>query len=377
LDADFVDVNGWGAAMNPTYIETLDRPEAGVDDTLAVLSDDTAGGPRVTLAEVALEAGVSVPTVSKVLNGKPDVSAATRKRVEELLSDAGYRPRRRQASAGRSRIIELVLRGLDSPWSTLIIEGVDEVAHQMGRGVVVTAVHGKHRPPRAWLDAVIERRSDGAVLVVSDLGPAQHRSLEGLGIPSVYLDPLGQPPTDAPSVGATNWAGGLAAAEHLLGLGHERIAVISGPPHLACSRARVDGYRAAMHARGISVPQHYVRFAEFHQSAGLHQASMLLELRQRPTAIFCASDMVALGAYEAAHRQGLRVPDDVSIVGFDDIPLAAWVQPNLTTVRQPLLEMASLATRMLFRLIDGEALDATQVEVATRLVVRNSTAPLG
>ena len=331
---------------------------------------------RVTLAAIAEETGISVPTVSKVVNRRSDVSAATRARVEEALDAAGYQPRRR-GSAGRngySQVIELVMRGLGSPWASVILDAVEQVAHEMGHGIVVTAAHGRNRPSKAWLDAVIERRSNGAVLVVSDLTDGQVQSLDGLRIPYVFLDPLGTPPPDAPVVGATNWAGGLAATEHLLDLGHDRVAVISGPGHVLCSRARVDGYRAALHTRQMRPPGQFVRFAEFDQAAGLEEATRLLTMREPPTAIFCASDMIAIGAYEAAHRLGLQVPEALSIVGFDDLPLAAWMQPNLTTVRQPLTEMASLATRMLFSLIEGQTLDALQVEVATRLVVRNSTA---
>jgi LacI family transcriptional regulator len=333
---------------------------------------------RVTLANIAEQTGISVPTVSKVLHGRPDVSPATRERVEEALAATGYQPRRRISGGrgARGGVVELVMRGLDSPWATVILDSVEQVAHETGRGLVVTNAHGRNRPPRAWLDAVIERRSDGAVLVVSDLTHGQVQSLDGLGIPYVFLDPLAELPPDAPLVGATNWAGGVSATEHLLELGHERIAVISGPTHVLCSRARVDGYRAALQRQDIRPPRQFVRFAEFNQAAGLEQATALLEMRQAPTALFCTSDMIAMGAYEAAHRLGLRVPEDVSIVGFDDLPLSVWMQPNLTTVRQPLAEMASLATRMLFQLIDGGTPDAVQVEVATRLVVRNSTAPL-
>jgi LacI family transcriptional regulator len=332
---------------------------------------------RVTLANIADQTGISVPTVSKVLHGRPDVSAATRQRVEEALAAAGYQPRRRAAGrrGQRGGVVELVMRGLDSPWASVIVDSVEQVAHELGRGLVVTNAHGRNRPPRAWLDAVIERHSDGAVLVVSDLTHGQVQSLDGLGIPYVFLDPLAALPPEAPLVGATNWAGGVSATEHLLELGHARVAAISGPTHVLCSRARVDGYRAALQRRDIRPPRQFVRFAEFNQAAGLEEATTLLEMRQAPTALFCTSDMIAMGAYEAAHRLGLRVPEDVSIVGFDDLPLSVWMQPNLTTVRQPLAEMASLATRMLFQLIDGGTPDAVQVEVATRLVVRNSTAP--
>ncbi|HLI60831.1 MAG TPA: LacI family DNA-binding transcriptional regulator [Solirubrobacteraceae bacterium] len=350
-------------------------------DAAAERSDRSPGPPRggaanrVTLAAIAERTGTSVPTVSKVLNERSDVSPATRARVKDALAAASYRPRRRAgARRGPGRMIELVIRGLDSPWASVVLDAVEHVAHEMGHGMVVTAAHGRNRPSRAWLDALIERRSAGAVLVVSDLTLGQVHSLDSLGIPYVFLDPLGAPPPDTPTVGATNWAGGLAATEHLLELGHERVAVISGPRDVLCSRARVDGYRAALHNRGMRASRELVRFAEFNWTAGLREATSLLTLREPPTAIFCASDMIALGVYEAAHRLRLAVPASLSVVGFDDLPLAGWMQPSLTTVRQPLTEMASLATRMLFSLIAGESLDAPQVEVATRLVVRGSTA---
>jgi LacI family transcriptional regulator len=330
----------------------------------------------VTLAAIAERTGTSVPTVSKVLNDRSDVSPATRARVQEALATAAYRPRSRGGGGrrGSGHVIELVIRGLDSPWASVILDAVEQVAHEMGHGMVVPAAHGRNRPSKAWLDALIERRSAGAVLVVSDLTVGQVHSLDSLGIPYVFLDPLGTPHPETPVVGATNWAGGLAATEHLLHLGHERVAVITGPDDVLCSRARVDGYRAAFHSRRMRPPRQFVRFAEFNWTAGLEEATRLLTMRDPPTAIFCASDMIALGAYAAAHRLGLQVPGALSVVGFDDLPLAAWMQPSLTTVRQPLAEMAALATRMLFGLIAGETLDAPQVEVATRLVVRNSTA---
>ena len=139
-----------------------------------------------------------------------------------------------------------------------------------------------------------------------------------------------------PSVGATNWAGGVAATEHLIGLGHQRIAVIGGPTDVLCSRARVDGYRAAMNAAGLKMPAGYVRTGDFLSPTGYRETLVLLSQPKPPTAIFVCADQMALGAYEALYERGLRVPDDVSIVGFDDLEEARWGIPPLTTVRQPL-----------------------------------------
>jgi LacI family transcriptional regulator len=353
---------------------TAPAPLRDANDSGSVIS---ALAERVTLAHVAREAGVSVPTVSKVLHQRPDVSERTRQAVTAVLERYDYRPTRRAATKprGRAFLIELVVPGIDSSWSTRVLEGVEEAAHAAGYGVVVTAVHGRRRPPRSWLDAVSRRRSDGALLVLSGLSPAQRRLASELVLPFVLLDPVDAPGPDAAWVGATNWTGGLAATDHLLDLGHRRVAVISGPQGTHCSRARVDGYRAALLARNLPVDSHLIRFGEFTTPSGLAMTSALLDGPRPPTAIFCGSDALAVGAYRALAARGLRVPDDVSVVGFDDLPPADVLVPQLTTVHQPLFEMATMATEMVLRMIEGEAHGARAVEVATRLVVRESTAP--
>ncbi|GAA1834265.1 LacI family DNA-binding transcriptional regulator [Luedemannella flava] len=332
-------------------------------------------GRRATMAEIAAAAGVSVPTVSKVVNGRPDVAPATRHTIEELLRTHGYRPPRGRQNSNVG-LIDLVFVDLGSPWAMEILAGVEEVAYRAGSAVVVSAVHGRHRtrPDERWLQNLAARRSDGVLLVLSELSPGQQARLEELDVPVVIVDPAGTPAPGIPAVGATNWAGGLAATEHLLGLGHRRVAVIGGPTDVLCSRARVDGYRAAMGAAGVSVPPGYVRFGDFLSPTGYRETMALLDLPEPPTAIFVCADQMALGAYEALYERGMRVPDDMSIVGFDDLDEARWAVPPLTTVRQPLTEMAGMATRMLFSLISGEELDTTRVELATPLVVRASTA---
>jgi LacI family transcriptional regulator len=330
---------------------------------------------RATMSEIAAEAGVSVPTVSKVLNGRGDVAQATRERVEALLRLRSYQPRRAARPRGAG-LIDVVFVDLGSPWAMRILAGVEEIAHRAGTGVVVSAVHGRvrTRPDRRWLENLAARRSDGVLLVLSELSAAQRAQLAALGIPVVIVDPAGQPDPSVPSVGATNWAGALKATEHLIELGHERIAVIGGPGDVLCARARVDGYRAAMRGAGLKVRAGYVRSGNFTSPSGYGETLALLDLPSPPTAIFACADEMARGAYEALHERGLRVPGDLSVVGFDDLDHARWAIPPLTTVRQPLTEMAGMATRMLLSLIDGEDLDTTRVELATPLIVRSSTA---
>jgi len=327
------------------------------------------------MSEIAAAAGVSVPTVSKVVNGRPDVAPRTRQAIEELLAERGYSSNRVKPQT-KVGLIDLVFVDLGSPWAMAILAGVEEVAYRAGTGVVVSAVHGRHRtrPDDRWLDSLAARRSDGVLLILSELAPDQQGRLEDLGVPVVTVDPAGTPSPGIPSVGATNWAGGLGAVEHLIGLGHTRIAVIGGPTDVLCSRARVDGYRAAMGAAGLPVPDGYVRYGDFMSATGYHETLALLDLPEPPTAIFVCADQMALGAYEALYERGLRVPDDMSIVGFDDLDEARWAIPPLTTVRQPLTEMAGMATRMLLTLIAGEELETTRVEVSTPMITRASTA---
>jgi LacI family transcriptional regulator len=191
----------------------------------------------------------------------------------------------------------------------------------------------------------------------------------------VLVDPVNLPDTDIASVGATNWAGGLAATEHLIGLGHRRVGMIGGPADMLCTQARVDGYRTALDRAGIEAGKDLVRYGDFHHQGGFARTRELLELPDPPTAIFAGSDEQAMGAYQAARLAGLRIPDDLSVVGFDDLPTCEWLSPPLTTVRQPLEEMGRVAARTLLQLLDGRPPLTPRVELATDLRVRASTAP--
>ena len=335
------------------------------------MADET----RVTITAIAQEAGVSVPTVSRVLNGRSDVAPQTRERIEKLLDQRGYR-RRQPRPRETAGLIDLVFNDLDSPWAVEIIRGVEEVTHAAGIGTVVSAVHRRSQPTRQWLSNLRARSTDGVILVLSDLDPPLQAELRRLDAPIVAVDPAGTPALDIPTVGATNWAGGLSATEHLVGLGHRRIGLIAGPRRLLCSRARLDGYRAGLEVAGIGVDDALVRQGDFYHESGFKGATALLDLADPPTAIFASSDQMAFGVFEAVRQRGLRVPDDVSVVGFDDLPETRWASPPLTTVRQPLAEMGVVAARTVLALAQGQDLDSRRVELATELVTRISTAPL-
>jgi LacI family transcriptional regulator len=344
-----------------------------VDERGAVVAVED--GPRITMTSIAREAGVSVPSVSRVLNGRSDVAPETRERVEELLHRHGYRRRvnRAQEPAG---LIDLVFNDLDSPWAVEIIRGVEEEAHAACVGTVVSAIHRRPAATRQWMRNVQVRNTDGVILVTSDVQSPLHAELRRLGVPAVVIDPAGVPAQDVPTVGAANWSGALAATEHLIALGHTRIGFIAGPRTLVCSRTRLDGYRAGLEAAELAVDPALIVQGDFYHESGYKGAAALLELRPRPTAIFASSDQMALGAYEAVRRRGLRVPDDVSIIGFDDLPEVRWSSPPLTTVRQPLSEMGALAARTLLKLAGGERIESLRFELPTQLVVRDSSGPV-
>ena len=324
---------------------------------------------RVRIADIASAAGVSVPTVSKVVNGRADVSASTRARVERLLDERGYRRRASANREGSPELLDLVFNELESPWAIELIRGVEEVAREHRLGVVLSAQEGPGALGRSWVDAVAARRSAGVILVVSELTREQAARLSARRIPFVVVDPDGEPGPDVPSVGATNWSGGLTATRHLLELGHQRVGMIGGPPTLLCSRARIDGYRAALDTAGLPVDPELIRTGDFHVESGFEHGTALLTMPDPPTAIFAGSDMQAFGVYEAARLLGLHIPEGLSVIGFDDLPMARWAWPPLTTIRQPLTEMAAAAARLV--LGQGEDL---RVELATSLVVRQSTA---
>ena len=331
-------------------------------------------GARATLSEIAVLADVSISTVSKVLNGRTGVSDETRARIEGLLQDQGYN--RRQSSQGPAPLIEVLVWEIDSTWAVELIAGVERIAREHGLGMVVSNTVDRKVPDPRWMDGVLTRRPVGVLLVGAELPDAPRRQLQSRQVPVVGIDQGGHTGVSDHSVGSADWSGAYAATQHLLDLGHRRIGIVTGPDDMIASVARSSGFRAALGAAGVPLPAEYVRHGEFHHRDGLAQGRALLELDEPPTAIFASNDLQALGVYEAARALDVRIPDQLSVVGYDDLKVAAWVVPALTTIRVPLAEMAEQATRLLVRLRDEPDFAVSHIDLATSLVVRSSTAAL-
>ena len=340
-----------------------------------------AKGGRATLATVAASAGVSVATVSRVLNGHSDVGAATRARVESLLRQHQYSGRRSaplRLSAASARV-ELLFEHPLNAYQTEIIQGVIGAATGLGIAVALDMSGGRDfevERPSGWARDLASAGRQAVITIVHELNAENLRALARAHLPVVVIDPKNLPQARVTSVGSTNFAGGLAAAQHLLSLGHRRIAYIGGQPTAAHNQARMHGYRAALEAQSASIPDGYIRSGQFLYRDGLAGTAALLDLPLPPTAVFAGSDETAAGVIEAARSRGLRVPEDLSVVGFDDTQVARFASPPLTTVRQPLPDMGRLALRTALRLAAGEKLDSHHVELATELIIRQSTAPL-
>ncbi|MFC0529513.1 LacI family DNA-binding transcriptional regulator [Phytohabitans kaempferiae] len=323
------------------------------------------------IARIAELAGVSPPTVSKVLNGRGGVGEQTRQRVEALLRDHGYR---RPLAARPTLCIEVVFHQMLPSIAMEILRGVEEIASRRDYTVGFTDIRRRVSAGLPWVEPLLLRQPT-AVITVCSLITAQHgEQFAASGVPLVAIDPIGELfPT--PAVGSNNWSGALAATRHLLDLGHRRIGLLTGPVKDLSARARLDGFRAALDHAGVPHDETLERRGVFTFENGRDLALEILALPKPPTAVACGDDLQALGVYAAAKQVGLRIPEDLSVVGFDDIDHAAWLPPPLTTVRQPFAEMGATAARLAISLADGEPLGQERYELGTTLVVRGSTAP--
>jgi LacI family transcriptional regulator len=328
----------------------------------------------VTIREVAAQAGVSVATVSKVINGRYGVAADTTARVNAVINDLGYQASLVAQSLRnhRTNVIGILVADLE-PFSAELLKGAADAIRGSGFEMVVYSAGGLADDHVGWERRYLSRLSgtliDGAVLVTPTVVDVNY------GAPIVAIDPhTGQ--SELPTIDSDNLRGGQLATAHLLGLGHRRIAMLSGRPDLESSRLREQGYRQAMAAAGVPVSEDLVLVGGYDAQASAECTRTLLTSADPPTAIFAANDVSAIAAIRAAVGLGLRVPADLSVVGFDNIPESALCAPPLTTVNQPIRQMGERAIQLLLQLMRGDHVRSTHITLATELVVRQSTRAL-
>jgi LacI family transcriptional regulator len=339
-------------------------------------SSDFTGG-RATIQDVARHAGVSIATVSRVVNGHPDVSPATRAEVMKFVHELGYVSNRvSEPRAGRqTRLIGLAVPTLRGDYISEIVTGAVDGLRENGARLVICPANGMAEHDTTLRERLMQNVTDGALIVLpSEEEIEELRGLLRTGYPFVVIEPTMTIQDGIPAVAATNWAGARTATDYLIGLGHTHIGVISGPSHGSVSADRLSGYHAALLASGLPLTPQPVQEADWTIEGGHEAAKQLLGLRHVPTAIFALNDAMAVGALRALAEEGLNVPQDISVMGYDDIELASVTAPALTTIQQPLQGLGRVGANVLYRLLEGQELDANRIELSTRLVVRQSTA---
>jgi len=333
-------------------------------------------GTQARIADVAARAGVGVATVSRVLNGHANVRPATRDRVLDAIRTLNYRPSSvaRNLSLQRTMVIGALLPWFTNPSAVQRVRGIVDGLSGSAYDLMVFDIESEDRQRRAF--ELFDRgdRADGLLVVSTNPPDLEVERINAAGLPCVLVDAVH---ASLPSIAVDDVAGGEMATRHLIELGHRRIALIGDPPpefRFDWSRDRTRGYEQALSRAGIDVRPEYVREGTrlLHVARGI--AAELLALPERPTAVFAASDTQAIGAIEAARARGIRVPEELSVIGFDDIEVASYV--GLTTVRQPLFESGRRGAELLLRALSGRQVDVRTELLPLELVVRSTTGPV-
>lgn len=328
---------------------------------------------KVTLNDVAARAGVSPSTVSKVLNSRSDVSAATRERVLSVVAETGYQAAPRRDRGGR-QALTVVLDFLASPYAGTLMQEMLAAATELEADLRLSLPPGA--PAEVW---VAEQRAAGVVGLIELAVPLPGAVLAAArdrGLPVVAIDPLGIADPRAVTIGSANWAGGRAVTEHVIRFGHTDIAWVGGPLHSAPSAERFQGYRAALDAANLVADPALICHDAFTVEAGFRHGRRLLALDRPPTAVVAGNDEIAIGVLAAARERGVDVPRDLSVTGFDGTPLAEWATPGLTSVEQPLAGMGRMAVETVLGMARGVRPASRHLQLATTLTVRDSTGPV-
>jgi LacI family transcriptional regulator len=333
---------------------------------------------NATIKDVAREAGVSYSTVSRVLNDYQHVKSEKREQVIDAMKRLGYvaNPQARSLVSGRSQVLGLLVHDLGNAYTAEIIHGIEETLVANGYELMLYTTHRQKNKEAIFVNTLTYGLIDGLLLLLP-LNPGGYlENLQDQRFPYVVIDHQGFDDS-SPAVVATNWQGAYDATCYLIELGHRKIGFVAGTPEMSSAVERLDAYKVALTAHGIGFRPDLVQNGDFKQHPGYVAANALLDLADPPTAIFAANDLSAMGVCEAIRSRGLHIPEDMSVIGFDDIPEARLMHPPLTTVRQPLIDMGRLATRMLLEHIQNPNQPASRIVLPTELIIRSSCRQLG
>jgi LacI family transcriptional regulator len=331
----------------------------------------------ITIADVAARANVSKTTVSRVLNGKGELDEATAARVRRVIAELGYVPSARAVglARGRTRVVGMLVPSLTWPWMGDVLQGAVDVLEAEQYGLLLFTCNRGAESMRLFSAQVSAKSFDGLLVIEPEGTLDTIRTLHARGLPVVLIDDRAHEPTHLPSVATTNQAGAAAAARHLLGQGRVRPLVVSGPERFGCTEQRLGGFAEEYAAAGHPLTADRIVTGDFTLGCGRDAVAAAVAAGVGFDAVFAHNDLSAAGAMQAALDAGRRVPQDVAVVGFDDIPLAAHTQPPLTTVHQPLREMGAAAARTLLAHFEGAPLPDRPTVIPTTLTVRGSTVP--
>lgn len=330
----------------------------------------------VTIVDVAREAGVSYSTVSRVVNNNAHVLPETREKVLNAMMRLGYvvNQQARSLRGGRSQVIGLLVPDVGNNYVGQIIRGIDAelAAHQYD--LMLYTTHRRKIKESAYVATIARGMADGLLLLLPTNAREYMETLQQQQFPHVLIDYQHVDNALTSTVQSTNFQGAYEATHYLINLGHWRIAYIIGSQEMHCSLDRLAGYRAALADAGLPEDPDLIYAGDFFRPPGYAAANHFLSLEEPPTAIFAANDASAFGVMDGVQQHALRVPEDISVIGFDDILEAGHVHPGLTTVRQPLEAMGRTAAQLLLKRLNNPDLPGERVEMATELVIRESCA---
>lgn len=330
----------------------------------------------VTIKDIAKVVGVSASTVSRALSGSSLVNEDTKRRILKAARRLGYERNElaRALVKGASGAIGLVVPDITNPFFSDIVRGVSEIAERSGYGVILCNTDDRADRELSYIRLMRRKRVDGLVVCSARLDAPLDHDLAAAGTPFILVSRLSADP-DIPYVMTDDRAGARLAVEHLVALGHRKVGFIGGPESVQASRDRMSEYLEVLKEHSIAERGEWRCYAGFTQGAGREAGRRMLSLAERPSAIFAANDVTALGVLEIAEGLGLRIPKDVSLVGYDDITYASLPRIQLTTVAQQAVEMGQIAADWLFTAIDGDNTPRLQRTLAPRLIVRSTTGP--